>query len=331
MLPAAISARNLTKYFAREGRSDSGSENRVTAVDHVTFEIPSGELFGLLGPNGAGKTTTIKMLSTLLLPDDGDATVGGFSVSKEAHRVRPAVGVVTGGERGLYYLLTARENLRFFARLYNIPDDRSKKRIDYLLDLVGLTERADDRVEQYSKGMKQRLHIARGLVHDPNILLMDEPTIGLDPNSAFTIRQFIKEELQKRLGKTILLTTHYMFEADKLCDRVAIIDHGKIIASGTPSELKMGLASENAIEMLVRNYSPDVENRLRAISGISIVSAFNTEGGAKVRLQTGGNEESVAEVLEAVVKGGGRVLSLVQSAPSLEDVFMHLTGKESRD
>lgn len=330
---AALIARNLTKYFEREGgrSADSSVERRITAVDHINFEIGTGELFGLLGPNGAGKTTTIKMLSTLLLPDDGDAVVGGFSALREANRVRPLIGVITGGERGLYYRLTARENLLFFARLYNIPDDRSKKVIEDLLKLVGLLDRADDRVEQYSKGMKQRLHIARGLVHDPSILLMDEPTIGLDPNSAFTIREFIKEELQKNLGKTILLTTHYMFEADKLCDRVAIIDYGKIISLGSPGELKARVSDRNSAELVVRNFSAVVESRVRALPDVRIVSTADAGGDTKLRLEVGGNEEALAEILDAIVKGGGKVLSFTQASPSLEDVFISVTGREARD
>src|ERR671914_1382046 len=200
----------------------------VEAVRGVSFEIREGELFGLLGPNGAGKTTTIKMLITLLIPTAGEARVLGYDVVKDAREVRKRIGYVFGGERGVYERLSGYDNLRYFAELYGVPGREQRGRIEELLELVGLKGREHERTEGYSRGMKQRLHIARGLLHDPQVVFLDEPTIGLDPVGARELRATIAS--LAAAGKTILLTTHYMFEADSLCDRIAVIAHGEIVA-----------------------------------------------------------------------------------------------------
>ncbi len=249
MVGLAVETRNLTKIFEKSRKPDKGAvktlrakihpaKEKTAAVDHINFDIKEGEFFGLLGPNGAGKTTTIKLLCTLLVPDEGTAIVNGYDVAREAEKVRKSLGVVTGGERGLYWRLTGRENLWFFSQMYNVPSHVARPRIQQLLELVELQDRADEQVEKYSRGMKQRLHVIKGLVNDPPILLLDEPTLGLDPSSARVIREFVKDKLQKEQNKTILHTTHYMEEADQLCDRIAIIDHGKIIALDAPENLK---------------------------------------------------------------------------------------------
>src|SRR6266498_761700 len=233
---AAIEARDLVRTY----RTSTGVFRRrsveVEAVRGVSFEVAEGELFGLLGPNGAGKTTTIKMLITLLIPTAGSARVLGYDVVKDAREVRKRIGYVFGGERGLYERLSAFDNLRYFAELYAVPPREQKKRIAELLDLVGLTGREKERVEGYSRGMKQRLHVARGLLHDPPVIFLDEPTIGVDPVGARELRATIASLTEA--GKTVLLTTHYMFEADALCDRIAVIAKGKLVAQGTPAELK---------------------------------------------------------------------------------------------
>ena len=208
----------------------------VEAVRGVSFEIAEGELFGLLGPNGAGKTTTIKMLITLLIPTSGSARVLGHDVVDDARWVRKHIGYVFGGDRGLYERLSALDNLRYFAELYAVEPRGQRARIDELLELVGLKGREKERVEGYSRGMRQRLHIARGLLHDPPVVFLDEPTIGVDPVGARELRATIAS--LTAAGKTVLLTTHYMFEADALCDRIAVIANGEIVAQGTPGQLK---------------------------------------------------------------------------------------------
>ncbi|MGZ4388711.1 MAG: ABC transporter ATP-binding protein, partial [Gaiellaceae bacterium] len=201
----------------------------VEAVRGIDFEVADGELFGLLGPNGAGKTTTIKMLITLLLPTGGSARVLGLDVVADARALRSKVGYVFGGERGLYERLSALDNLRYFAELYGVSGRAQKLRIAEVLELVGLRGREHERVEGYSRGMRQRLHIARGIIHDPPVVFLDEPTIGVDPVGARELRATISGLVQA--GKTVLLTTHYMFEADTLCDRIAVIAHGRIVGA----------------------------------------------------------------------------------------------------
>jgi len=207
------------------------TRHAVEAVKGISFDVEFGELFGLVGPNGAGKTTTIKMLTTLLTPTSGTARVLGFDIVKDVVEIRRRIGIIFGGERGLYYRVSGRENLRYFADLYGVPLSKREKRIGQLLDMVGLSDRADSKVEEYSRGMKQRLHIAKGLINDPQLVFMDEPTIGLDPQAARDTRAMIKQLVEK--GKTILLTTHYMFEADELCRRIGVISNGEISRTET--------------------------------------------------------------------------------------------------
>lgn len=208
----------------------------IEALRGISFSIKEGEIFGLLGPNGAGKTTTIKILTTLLAPTSGQAKIMGYNCFGDEDNIRGSINFIFGGERGLYWRLSAYENLQYFGDLYKIPSSILKNRIRELITLVGLEGRENEKVEGYSKGMKQRLQIARGLINDPKILFLDEPTIGLDPVGAKDLRNIITE--LKAKGKTVLLTTHYMYEADELCDRIAIINNGEIMALGTPIELK---------------------------------------------------------------------------------------------
>src|SRR5436309_13511364 len=229
------------KGIVRRRRSE------VEALRGITFEVASGELFGLLGPNGAGKTTTIKILTTLLLPTSGRAGVLGFDPANEPGQVRRRIGHVFGGDRGLYDRLSALDNLRYFADLYRVPVREKRARIAELLELVGLKGRERERVETYSRGMRQRLHIARGLLHDPEVLFLDEPTLGLDPVGARELRQTIAR--LQHAGKTILLTTHYMFEADELCHRIAVISSGSILATGTAADLKGRIADRTIVEI----------------------------------------------------------------------------------
>lgn len=341
----AIETDNLTKKFERKAKAEGGGfrqlyrririkKEQIVAVDHISFQIRRGELFGLLGPNGAGKTTTIKLLCTLLIPDEGTAKVNGYDVVSEAEEVQKSLGVVTGGERGLYWRLTGRENLWFFSQLYDVPDRIAKGRIERLLKLVELEERADDQVEKYSRGMKQRLHVIRGLVNDPPILLLDEPTLGLDPASARVIRDFIKEELQGEQNKTILHTTHYMEEADQLCDRIAIIDNGKIIALDTPENLKKTVQRTDVIEMHVSNLRQEDSEKIGTLEGVkkSVVTfTESTVGEATIKIHAEKAEEVMPLATESLIKSGARILTLEQTKPTLEDVFISMTGRKLRD
>src|SRR3954469_5922674 len=219
----------------------------VEAVRGISFAVERGELFGLLGPNGAGKTTTIKMLITLLLPTSGEARVLGHDVVHDAREVRRRIGYVFGGDRGLYERLSALDNLRYFAELYGVSGRAQKRRIAEVLELVGLAGREHERVEGYSRGMRQRLHIARGILHDPPVVFLDEPTIGVDPVGARDLRETIAG--LAAAGKAVLLTTHYMFEADALCDRVAVIAQGRIVGHGTPTELKAHVVDRTVVQV----------------------------------------------------------------------------------
>src|SRR5213593_2255787 len=224
-----VEAHDLSRVYKTHTGTIRRRVKEIEAVKGVSFEIEKGELFGLLGPNGAGKTTTIKMLVTLLIPTSGAARVLGHDVVHSARTVRRNIGYVFGGDRGAYERLSGLDNLRYFSELYGVPPKVQKRRIPELLELVGLMGREKERVEGYSRGMKQRAHIARGLLHDPPVVVMDEPTIGLDPVGARELRHTIAE--LARAGKTVLLTTHYMYEADALCDRIAVIAKGEIVAT----------------------------------------------------------------------------------------------------
>lgn len=319
--PHAIHITSLVKMFKKRG-------DKVTAVNGVDLEIHSGELFGLLGPNGAGKTTLIKCISTLLIPDQGTALVGGFDVLKQPLDVRRQIGVLTGGERSLYWKLTPIENLNYFAALYGVSRRETKKRIDYLLNLMDLTQKRHERVEKLSSGMKQKLSIARTLIHDPKILLIDEPTLGLDPTFSRFIRNFIKDELHKKNGKTILLTTHYMDEADMLCDRVAFMNRGTIEAVDTPSALKTRLSSEKVVEVkCMGTLEPALFAKVREVTTLSL---DNKDGLAYIRMSSDNPEQLLSTIID-LVQNRAKVLSVNVMAPTLEDVFVHLTGAQLKD
>ncbi len=231
-----IEVHNLKRTYETKKNFWTRKRTKVEAVRGIDFEVKKGEIFGLLGENGAGKTTTIKMMITLLTPTSGECKVLGYDTAREERQVRKRINFIFGGEMGVYRRLSARDNLRYFANLYKIPQEQKEQRINELLELVGLTDVADRLVETYSKGMTQRVQIARGLINNPEIIFMDEPTVGLDPVGAQMLRDIIRK--LKAEGRTIVLTTHYMFEADELCDQIAIMKKGRIIAKGTSEELK---------------------------------------------------------------------------------------------
>ncbi len=281
---AVVEALDLHRTY----RTSTGTIRRkwmdVEAVRGVSFEIEKGELFGLLGPNGAGKTTTIKMLITLLIPTSGTASVLGYDVVKDAREVRKRIGYVFGGERGVYERLSGYDNLRYFAELYGVPPKEQKPRIESLLELVGLKGREQERTEGYSRGMKQRLHVARGLLHDPPVVFLDEPTIGLDPVGARELRATIASLVDA--GKTVLLTTHYMFEADALCDRIAVINKGEIVAHGTPAQLKQNVAEGAVVEVEIFGIPEGTVDRVRELPGVSAVSVEEREQAQVLIVQT---------------------------------------------
>jgi ABC-2 type transport system ATP-binding protein len=323
----AIEATDLVRSY----RTHTGVMRRrpmtVEAVRGVSFEVRPGELFGLLGPNGAGKTTTIKMLITLLLPTSGSARVMGHDVVTETAEVRRRIGYVFGGDRGLYDRVSALDNLRYFAELYGVAPGEQKRRIAALLDLVGLAGREREKVEGYSRGMRQRLHIARGLLHDPEVLFMDEPSIGLDPVGARELRQTVKSLVQA--GKTILLTTHYMFEADALCDRIAVINAGRIVAHGTGADLKGVIADRTIVEIETFGVTAEAVERLRQDHEVSAVNTEEREQSQILLVQSERGAHITQRLLSLL--GETRIGKVVAREPTLEDAYVHLiaiTGGE---
>jgi len=314
----------------KKGRRKSEHSDVIVALDHVDVKIRSGELFGLLGPNGAGKTTLVKCLSTILIPDEGTAIVNGFDIRKQTSMVRASLGLVIGGERTLYWKLTARDNLMYFASLYKMPRKQAKERIEELLELMQLSDRADERLEDYSTGMRQKIAIARALLHDPPILLLDEPTLGLDPTFSRQIRNQIRE-LSEKHGKTILLATHYMEEADQLCDRVAIINDGRIVAVDAPDRLKAMVKETELVEVACYNPPLDVEKCLKSLCPdveiVTVIHGDESKGTpSRIKIIGGNAEERVSTVIDMLRRENVRICSLNIGVPTLEDVFIKLTG-----
>ncbi len=334
---SAVELAALTKRFHARKVEDKGQRRRVTrqeilAVDHVDLRIHRGELFGLLGPNGAGKTTTIRMLCTLLEPTSGTARVMGADVVAESEQVRRQIGVVLMGERSVYWKLTGRENLEYFAALYHVPAAIARQRIATLLEEVELTARADDLVERYSTGMRQRLALVKAMVHDPPLLLLDEPTTGLDPQAARNIRERIRQ-LHRNEGKTIILTTHYMEEADQLCERVGIIDNGRIIALDSPQALKRSLSRGPILRLELDGSADAVAPALQSLPGIRqvVMRDPSTDGIWEVDLHLADAQDAIPRAVETLSRLGARIVHLQVVEASLEDVFITLTGRRLRD
>ena len=318
----AIEVSHLRRIFKSAIGVIKRTTREIVAVDDVSFEIQEGELFGLLGPNGAGKTTTVKMLTTLLIPTSGSASVKGFDIVSRAEEVRKRIGFIFGGERGLYWRLSGIDNLRYFASLYSIDPDTTKKRIPYLLDMVGLNGRGDEKVQGYSRGMKQRLHVARTLLHDPDVLFLDEPTLGLDPVGAREFRQVILNLQSEQ--KTILLTTHYMFEADALCDRIAVINQGRIIALDTPGGLKTHVRDLNVVEVETFGAPESALDKLRALPFADSLSVDEQGQKQILLIQTARGAEAVPDVMAAL--DGLKVGRVIVREPTLEDAYVRLVG-----
>ena len=319
-LTYAVEATGLRRTFRNREGAIRRTRKDVEAVRGVSFTIAPGELFGLLGPNGAGKTTVIKMLITLLLPSGGAASVLGHDVVTEVRQVRRLIGYVFGGDRGLYDRLSGLDNLRYFAELYDVPPREQRARIGSLLELVGLDGREREKVEGYSRGMRQRLHIARGLLHDPEVFFLDEPSIGIDPVGARELRATIGALRDQ--GKTVLLTTHYMFEADELCDRIAVIRAGEIVAEGTPAQLKRLVSAGRVLEVETYGVHHETVRQLRQIAGVRTI-VVEERGQLQVLIvQCETGVDATREVLAGLAEE--RVARVSQRDPTLEDAYVEL-------
>ena len=332
---AAISINNLTKRFPRtSGYRDLlpfRKKQWITAVENVSLDINEGEFFGLLGPNGAGKTTLIKLLCSLVLPTSGTARVFGHDILEEEQAVKKLVGLVSSEERSFYWRLTGRENLQFYASLYHIAHEKTGGRIDELLSLVGLSENGDIRFQNYSTGMRQKLAIARGLLSEPKILFVDEPTRSLDPVSARAVRSFLKEKVVGE-KKTVILATHNLNEAEQLCDRLVIMNHGKVSALGSVKELRSLFQKKEKCELQVRNFSEAIMPQLRRIEGVLDCRITGQHDGiAGVELMITKRASVLPQVLQVMVNSGAEVCDCQLGELPLEEIFTHALNSSERE
>ncbi len=311
---AAIEVENLMKCF-----------NGFCAVDSLSFNVEHGEIFGLLGPNGAGKSTLIRMLTTLLVPTSGTARVNSFDVQRSADEVRHCIGVIPQAMTSDLDLRVA-ENMHIFAKLYGVPRERRMRIVDELLRAVELASWADKPVKNLSGGMRRRLEIARGLVHEPKIFFLDEPTTGLDPVSRVAVWEMLTK-LKKERDLTLLLTTHYMDEADKLCDRIAIVDHGKLVALDSPRKLKAAIPGTNILEVSFSSVPEGWTETLQKLPEVEGVTATDHV----YRLASNNGPRSTVELVEAARRAGIEIASLSVQSTTLDDVFVHFTGRQLRD
>ena len=331
----AIETVNISKKFTRKRKLGQIFRHplqfeTVTALNKVTLQVSEGEVFGILGPNGAGKTTLIKLLCTLILPDEGEAWIEGYSLLEE-DRVKRYIGLVTGEERSFYWRLSGRKNLEFFAALQDMTPAAARKSISSVMELVGLKERGEDHFQTYSAGMKQRLALARGLLHHPRILL-DEPTKSLDPVAAGEIRTFIRQRLVKEEGKTVFLATHNLEEAETLCDRIAIIDRGKILVCGTPEEVRRRVKREDRYILKVRDLSLETLDKIRRHEDVIDLHFDRDLRDPSVwHLDIGllSGEATLSFVIESLIGSGGTIIECNHLEASLEEAFSHLVKENS--
>lgn len=320
----AVETIELTKNYRPTGlfsRGPRSQKEEKQAVDHLSLRIEQGEIFGLLGRNGAGKTTLIKMLCTLVLPSSGTGRVNGYDIVKEEADVRKSVGLVNSDERSFYWRLTGRQNLTFFATLYEGSRKEISRRVDELLELLDLKETADRPFNTYSTGTKQRMAIARGLLGRPKIIFMDEPTKGLDPIAGQGLRKLVRERVVENLSSTVILTTHFLQEVEELCGRVAIMDRGKVIASGEISELKRSIQNCQRYFFKVRDLAETDLAALRKIDGV-LEGTFLSKSEEGSELQVDFLEENIlSEILALILQSGGKILSCSKQEVSLEEVF----------
>jgi ABC-2 type transport system ATP-binding protein len=332
----AVETRDLVKTFERGCRTiwqrirrEPDKRDRFRAVDGIDLVVETGEIFGLLGPNGAGKTTTMKMLATLLIPTSGTIRVLGIDPLERPREVRARLGAMLSGERSLYWKLTGRENLEYFAALYHVPPGETKTRIADVLAAVKLADRADDYVERYSTGMRQRLALARALLPNPPLVVLDEPTVGLDPQASRDLRDRVRE--LKAQGRTVLLTTHYMEEADQLCDRVAIIDHGRIVALDTPAALKRTIRAEEVVHLEIGVDGDDAAVIDRLGRSATVARTERSNGTLNVTAHCASARDFVPAAFDAARSTGATIRHVEVVPVTLEDVFLALTGRALRE
>jgi ABC-2 type transport system ATP-binding protein len=332
--PLAIETANLTRIYKIRAekkdkkKNDSPPAKTMIALDGVNLEVYQGELFGLLGPNGAGKTTLIKILTTLLAPSGGTALVDGLDVVKQAQEVRRRINMVSGGETSGYGILTVHENLWMFSQFYGITWRDANARIDEMLRIVELEDKRNALVSSLSTGQRQRMNFCRGFITDPKVMFLDEPTLGLDVHAARIVRNFTRSWLSENPDRTLLLTTHYMAEADELCDRIAIIDHGKVLACDTPTNLKHLLQKQPTFDISAAGITDKTIAALEAAPGVVRVIATPDEGGISHNLKFILEDESaIGSVVSTLAAHNGRILTLQKNEPTLEDVFIKLVGR----
>jgi ABC-2 type transport system ATP-binding protein len=315
------------KFMKRLIRRTKNKES-ILAIDNVSFKIEKGEFFGLIGPNGAGKTTLIETLCTLLWPDAGTAQVNGYDIRKEPKKVKDSIGAVLDIQLGWSPRLSCRQNLLFYAQLYGIPPSRAEKRVWKSLELVGLTEKADDWQQKLSSGMKRKLDVARALLPDPPVLLLDEPTLQLDPKSARDFRRTVKNELCGEQSKTVLWTTHNMSEAEEVCDRVALLHKGKLVAIGKPEEVTNLIKTGENITAEVGKMTPDLLTSLEHFEGVVSVSSTQlSEEIFRLKIQMK-NENMSPQISQTIMRGGALLYSMTKEKPTLEDALIRLTGEK---
>lgn len=317
-------------YKIRNNRKEKALRKELVALQEVNLEVRPGELFGLLGPNGAGKTTLIKILTTLLAPTSGEARVLGHDVVREAAQVRPLINMVSGGESSGYGLLTVRENLWMFAQFYGIPSAEANRRIRELLERVGMADRLHTKSSDLSTGLRQKMNIVRGFLTDPRVLFLDEPTLGLDVGAAREVRALIREWMAEDRQRTLLLTTHYMVEADELCDRVAIINRGRVLACDTPAALKRSLRHDALFDIELSAPNGLTAEAIEALSDVHRAVLTPTEEGAQLCL-TLRDEAALAHVIQALTARNVRIRRLSKREPTLEDVFVELVGRRMEE
>ena len=317
----AVETKQLTRTFRRRGGKEP-----VRALDRVDLVVEEGELFGLLGPNGAGKTTLIKILTTLLYPSEGTALVAGLDVVEQAEQVRPLINLVSGGEHAGYGILRVREQLWMFSQLYGMQTRVAKQRIDELLPIFEMEHKADEKIGKLSTGERQKMNLIRGFVCDPKVFFLDEPTLGLDVHVARQVRAYVMQWLKDQPDRTILLTTHYMGEADEMCDRLAIIDRGKVIDCDTPSRLKRRLGGKGVFRIEVDGIDQG-DGVLGDIGGVERFTVTPVKETSRSRFEVVlEREEAISDVVARITSRGGSIRSLSKEEPTLEDVFVSLVG-----